>query len=101
MQRLVIVAALKGFIHYFCIFKKKKIKLDHIIGQELNERTFKKNKWDGGDGKMDGSQTIRVVGDKRGKRVRGDVTVNQHFSPLLPPGPHVAHQHSRTWRGTA
>lgn len=36
MQHLVIVAALKGLIHYFCIKKKK---LDRIIEQELKERT--------------------------------------------------------------
>lgn len=44
------------------------------------------------------SQAARQDGE--GERASdGDVTVNQHF-PLLPPGPHVAHRHSRTWRGT-
>jgi len=44
-------------------------------------------------------QTVRDTGDE-GQLVReGDVTVNQHF-PFVPPGPHVAHQHSRTWKET-
>lgn len=45
------------------------------------------------------SQSIRGGGDGGERAREGDVTVNQHFA-LLPPGPHVAHRHSRTWRGT-
>lgn len=44
--------------------------------------------------------TWGAIAEDKEDPVSRDVTVNQHF-PFPPPGPHAAHQHSRTWRGTA
>lgn len=55
-------------------------------GRRLKDRQLVKNH----QGPSDNEHCVR----------KGDVTVNQHF-PFLPPGPHVAHQRSRTWRATA
>lgn len=70
--------------------------IEHVKGQGIHRKDIKKSQ-----GEKDGQLvTNRQRHGDEGEHVKeGDVTVNQHF-PLLPPGPHVAHRHSRTWRGT-
>lgn len=71
------------------------MKMEHLKGQTIHRKGTRRDR----ARRTDSSSQAMRQGDG-GESVRdGDVTVNQHF-PFLPSGPHVAHRHSRTWRGT-